>query len=41
MPNKKPDMEDRLQAAIAVKEKDLDVLIHFLAESFGVSNTTL
>ena len=41
MPNKKPNLEDCLQAAIAVKEKDSDVSIHFLAESFGVSNTTL
>ena len=39
-PNKKPDLEDRLQAAIAVNEMDLDVSIHFLAELFGVSNTT-
>ena len=40
MPNKKPDLEDRLQAAIAVHEKDPNVSIHFLDESFGVSNTT-
>ena len=41
MSNKKPDLEDRLQAAIAVKEKDPDVSIHVLAELFSVSNTTL
>ena len=41
MPNKKPDLEDRLQAAIAAKEQDPNASIRFLAESFGVSNTTL
>ena len=41
MPNKKPDLEDHLQAAIAAKEEDPDTSICFLAESFGVSNTTL
>ena len=41
MPKKKPDLEDRLPAGIAVKEKDPDVSIHILAELFGVSNTTL
>ena len=41
MPNKKPDLEDRLQAAITTKEQDPNALIRILAESFGVSNTTL
>jgi len=41
MLNKKPDLEDRLQAAIAAKEEDSDTSIRFLAESFGGSNTTL
>ena len=41
MPNKKLDLEDGLQTAIAVKEKDPDVSIYFSAKSFDVSNTTL
>ena len=41
MPNKKPDLEDRLQAAIATKKQDPNTSIRVLAESFGVSNTTL
>ena len=41
MLNKQPDQEDRLQAAIALKEEDSEVSINFLAESFGVSNTIL
>jgi len=41
MPNKKPDLEDRLQVAIAAKEEDPHTSIRFLAESFAVSNTTL
>jgi len=41
MPNKKTDLEDRLQAAMATKNEDPGLSIPYLAERFGVSNTTL
>jgi len=41
MPNKKTDLEDRLQAAMATKHEDPGLSIRYLAERFGVSNTTL
>jgi len=41
MPNKKSDLEDRLQAAMATKNEDPGLSIRYLAEKLGVSNTTL
>jgi len=41
MLNKKTDLKDRLQAAIATKNEDPDLSIRYLAERLGVSNTTL
>jgi len=41
MPNKKTDLEDRLQAAIATKNEDPDLSIRDLAKRLGLSNTTL
>lgn len=39
--NTKPELENCLQCAIATKKEDPDLSLNYLAETFGVSNTTL
>ena len=41
MANKRSDLEERLKSAIQAKEHDSNLSIRYLAQHYGVSNTTL